>query len=92
MEDLSPAELQAIIETWVDAKKRYEREFGPGDQVSLNCGVYAPVRLRMSPVLIENLLFKHFLMLQGLITMRPEPLNGNQSYEGPPQQDALLRR
>jgi hypothetical protein len=26
MQDLSPAELQAIMETWVDAKKRYERE------------------------------------------------------------------
>jgi hypothetical protein len=30
MQDLSPAELQAIIETWMDAKKRYEREFGSG--------------------------------------------------------------
>lgn len=30
MQDLSPAELQAIIETWMDAKRRYEREFGPG--------------------------------------------------------------
>jgi hypothetical protein len=28
MQDLSPAELQAIIETWMDTKKRYEREFG----------------------------------------------------------------
>jgi galactose-1-phosphate uridylyltransferase len=25
---LSPAELEAIIETWMDAKKRYEKEFG----------------------------------------------------------------
>jgi hypothetical protein len=29
MKDLSPAELEAIVETWMDAKKRYEREFGP---------------------------------------------------------------
>lgn len=28
MKDLSPAELEAIVETWMDAKKRYEREFG----------------------------------------------------------------
>jgi hypothetical protein len=28
MKDLSPAQLQAIIETWMDAKRRYEREFG----------------------------------------------------------------
>lgn len=28
MQDLSPAELQAIIETWMDAKKKHEREFG----------------------------------------------------------------
>lgn len=28
MQDLSPAELHAIIETWMDAKKRYEKEFG----------------------------------------------------------------
>jgi len=28
MQDLSPAELQAIIETWMDAKRRYEKEFG----------------------------------------------------------------
>jgi hypothetical protein len=30
MKDLSPAELQAIIETWMDARKRYEKVFGPG--------------------------------------------------------------
>ena len=30
MQDLSPAELQAIIETWMDAKRRYEQEFGKG--------------------------------------------------------------
>ena len=28
MRDLSRTELQAIIETWMDAKKRYEKEFG----------------------------------------------------------------
>jgi len=28
MKDLSPAELEAIVETWMDAKRRYEREFG----------------------------------------------------------------
>lgn len=28
MQDLSPAELQAIVETWMDARKRYEKEFG----------------------------------------------------------------
>ncbi|NSW84490.1 MAG: helix-turn-helix transcriptional regulator [Syntrophothermus sp.] len=29
MKDLSPAELEAIVETWMDAKRRYEKEFGP---------------------------------------------------------------
>jgi hypothetical protein len=28
LKDLSPAELQAVIETCMYAKKRYEREFG----------------------------------------------------------------
>jgi hypothetical protein len=28
MKDLSPVELEAIVETSMDAKKRYEREFG----------------------------------------------------------------
>jgi len=28
MQDLSPSELLAIVETWMNAKKRYEREFG----------------------------------------------------------------
>jgi hypothetical protein len=28
LKDLSPAELEAIVETWMDAKRRYEREFG----------------------------------------------------------------
>jgi len=30
MKDLSPAELEAIVETWMDAKRRYEKEFGGG--------------------------------------------------------------
>jgi transcriptional regulator with XRE-family HTH domain len=29
MQDLTEEELRAIIDTWMDAKKRYEREFGP---------------------------------------------------------------
>lgn len=28
MQDLSKEELEAIVETWMDAKKRHEREFG----------------------------------------------------------------
>lgn len=28
MKDLSPAELEAIVETWMDAKRRYEEESG----------------------------------------------------------------
>lgn len=28
MKDLSPSELEAIVETWMDAKKRYEKESG----------------------------------------------------------------
>lgn len=33
MQDLSKEEPKAIIETWMDAKKRYEKEFGPGKYV-----------------------------------------------------------
>ena len=41
MQDLAPAELQAIIETWMDAKKRYERS--PGNQSrALQTGDRAP--------------------------------------------------
>lgn len=29
MQDLTKEELEAIVETWMDAKKKHEREFGP---------------------------------------------------------------
>ena len=34
MKNLSPAELQAVIETWMDAKKRHEKEFGKDSVVA----------------------------------------------------------
>lgn len=30
MQDLTKEEFMAIVDTWMDAKKRYEKEFGPG--------------------------------------------------------------